>query len=96
MAKSGTKSVQNGLILVAQKAELDREDIRVGYVVTKKLGNSPIRNRIKRRLRNVAREVISELGQPGYDYVIIARKQSIDRQYNLLGDDLRKACLKIS
>ena len=47
--------------------------IRVGFTCSKKVGNSVARNRAKRRLREVARLILPELGQPGWDYVLIGR-----------------------
>lgn len=48
------------------------ESMRVGYTVTTKCGNAVVRNRIKRRLRALAAELLPELGKPGTDYVFIA------------------------
>lgn len=45
---------------------------RVGYTVTTKCGNAVTRNRIKRRLRALVREM-SATAKPGMDYVLIAR-----------------------
>lgn len=55
----------------------DRSDgdpgIRVGFTCSKKVGNAVARNRAKRRLRAVAREILPAGGQPGWDYVLIGR-----------------------
>jgi len=55
----------------------DRRDgdpgIRVGFTCSKKVGNAVARNRAKRRLRAVAREIVPARGQPGWDYVLIGR-----------------------
>ena len=51
----------------------DGPAVRVGYTVTTKCGNAVVRNRIKRRLRALVREVGAPLAKPGMDYVIIAR-----------------------
>ena len=55
----------------------DRRDgdpcVRVGFTCSKKVGNAVARNRAKRRLRAVAREVLAANGQPGWDYVLIGR-----------------------
>ena len=65
--------------------------MRVGYTVTKKIGNAVARNRIKRRFRAAAREVLPGLAEPGHDYVLIARPTALDRPWTALLDDLRRA-----
>lgn len=65
--------------------------MRVGYTVTKKLGGAVTRNRIKRRLRAAAREVVPGHAAPGHDYVLIARPSAADRPWEALLDDLRAA-----
>ncbi|MCC1482486.1 ribonuclease P protein component [Roseibaca sp. Y0-43] len=47
--------------------------IRVGYTCSKKIGNAVTRNRAKRRLRAMAREVMAQHGRPGWDYVLVGR-----------------------
>jgi ribonuclease P protein component len=74
----------------------DRHDgdpaIRVGFTCSKKVGNAVARNRAKRRLRAVAREVLNDAGQPGWDYVLIGRAgQTGTRPYAALRDDLLQA-----
>ncbi|MDX2095057.1 MAG: ribonuclease P protein component [Alphaproteobacteria bacterium] len=46
---------------------------RVGYTVTTKCGNAVVRNRIKRRLRALVRELFPASARGGYDYILIAR-----------------------
>lgn len=58
---------------ILRYASGDGGAVRLGYTVTTKCGNAVIRNRIKRRLRALARPLAAEHGIPGMDYVFIAR-----------------------
>lgn len=70
--------------------------IRVGFTCSKKVGNAVARNRAKRRLREVARLVLPELGRPGWDYVLIGRANATaNRPFDALQDDLRYALRKL-
>lgn len=78
----------------------DRRDgdpaIRVGFTCSKKVGNAVARNRAKRRLREAARLVLSEHGRPGWDYVLIGRRDvTAARPFQDLLDDLRYALKKL-
>lgn len=70
--------------------------IRVGITVTKKIGKAVTRNRIRRRLREAVRAVAAEAGEPGCDYVLIARAAAYDRAFPDLLDDLRRALLSLA
>ena len=57
---------------------LDRGDggaARVGFTVTKKVGNAVVRNRIRRRLKEAVRVHAADDMQPGNDYVIVGREE---------------------
>ena len=91
-AKSGEKWVAKGFILQAVRAEHD--NVQIGYTVSKKVFKSAVkRNRIKRRLRAVAADVLSQEAKTGYDYVLIGRTAAIELPYETLCKDLRW-CLK--
>ena len=49
--------------------------LRVGFTCSKKVGNAVARNRAKRRLREVARAVLTREGREGWDYVLIGRPE---------------------
>ena len=61
-----------GFVLQA-RARGAGEAIRVGYTCSRKVGNAVARNRAKRRLRALARDVFPACGRPGWDYVLIGR-----------------------
>ena len=72
------------------------DNIRVGFTATKKIGNAVVRNKAKRRLRHVARELLPELGINGVDYVFIARNSTSSTPYRNLISNARGALASIS
>ena len=64
---------------------------RFGFTVTKKAGGSVERNRMRRRLREAVRRAAELEGKPGFDYVIVARRQTLQAEFNRLVSDLSRA-----
>jgi ribonuclease P protein component len=69
--------------------------IRVGFTASKKVGGAVVRNRARRRLRALAREVLAHEAAPGYDYVLIARAETATRGYADLQKDVRFALKRL-
>ena len=65
--------------------------MRVGFTVTKKIGGAVVRNRMKRRFRALAREIVPTRGLPGSDHVMIGRAKGIERDFGLLRTELGQA-----
>ena len=65
--------------------------MRVGFTVTKKIGGAVIRNRMKRRFRALARDLVPTTGLAGADHVMIGRAGGVERDYQLLRGDLANA-----
>lgn len=84
-AARGTRIAKRGFVL--QSVSVPAEDFGVGYTVTKKTGNSPERNRIKRRLREVAK-ACSRKFKIGHNYVLIGRRECLDEPFDALVDSL--------
>jgi ribonuclease P protein component len=59
------------------------------------VGGAVVRNRARRRLRALAREVLLREAQPGYDYVLIARAETATRDYADLAKDVRFALKRL-
>ena len=70
-----------GFVLLVRPRDDDDPTMRVGFTVTKKIGNAVVRNRMKRRFRALARELLPELGIAGADHVLIGRAGGIERDY---------------
>jgi ribonuclease P protein component len=68
---------------------------RIGFTVTRKIGGAVVRNRMKRRFRALAREIIPADGLAGSDHVMIGRSGGIERDFALLRDELKKALRKV-
>jgi ribonuclease P protein component len=66
----------------------------VGLTVTKKVGNSPERNRIKRRLRAALRACGGEL-RAQHDYVLVGRREALTLPFSRVVSDLSSAIAKV-
>jgi len=66
----------------------------VGFTVTKKTGNSPQRNRIKRRLRAAVRACSRDF-RPGHDYVLLGRREALTEPFDKLVADLRGSLKRV-
>ena len=69
--------------------------MRLGLTVSKKVGNAVVRNRMKRRFRELARAILPEAGIAGADHVLIGRAGGIERPFAELVTDLVKALQKV-
>jgi ribonuclease P protein component len=97
LAANSAKRAANGgfVLLVRDRADADAT-MRLGITVTKKIGNAVVRNRMKRRFRVLAREMLPTHGIKGADHIMIGRASGIERDFALLRQDLAKALEKIT
>ncbi|WP_188789715.1 ribonuclease P protein component [Salipiger pallidus] len=86
-----------GSMLVQARFRDDGDpSVRIGFTCSKKVGNAVARNRAKRRMREIARLTLPEIARPGWDYVLIGRRDATaERPFGALCDDLRYALRKI-
>ena len=80
-----------GFVLLVRRRDDGEDSMRIGFTVTKKIGGAVVRNRMKRRLRELARELLPAGGVPGADHVLIGRTSGIERDFGLLREELAKA-----
>jgi ribonuclease P protein component len=90
VAAKGRKAAVHGLVLQAL-ARADQEPARIGFTVTKKIGNAVVRNRTRRRLKEAARLLLKTRPVEGADLVIIGREGTLRRRFTDLMDDLGRA-----
>lgn len=92
VAANRRRAVEPGLVLQAGgKRREAPEAIRIGFTASRKVGGAVERNRAKRRLRSLARDIMALEAEPGRDYVLVARRAILTRPYALLEQDLRRA-----
>jgi ribonuclease P protein component len=88
-AARGKRAARPGLVL--QALAVPEPSLRLGFTVTKKIGNAVIRNRARRRLKEAARLTLPGMGLSGWDLVLIGRDATAERPFPLLIEDLRGA-----
>jgi ribonuclease P protein component len=93
VAAKGRKAPMPGLVLQALKRD-DDAPARLGFTVTKKVGNAVIRNRTRRRLKEAARLLLRDQPVAGADLVLIGRDATRSRDFAALREDLRRALAK--
>lgn len=69
--------------------------IRVGFTVTRKVGNAVVRNRVRRRLREIARMVIPAEARPDLDYVLVGRQGALARDFAAMRRELQEALKRL-
>ena len=94
VAAKGRKAAVHGLVLQALARD-DDAPVRVGFTVTKKVGNAVVRNRTRRRLKEATRLLLRAHPATGADVVVIGRDSTRARPFVDLIDDLRRACGKV-
>lgn len=94
-AARARRRVTPGFILQARPRGSDEPNgglIRVGFTCSRKVGGSVARNRARRRLREIARLELPGHGRPGWDYVLVGRKDTTaTRDFETMRDELRRA-----
>jgi ribonuclease P protein component len=104
VAAHGRKWVAPGLILQVSPQRFAESQAgagapsqapRIGFTVSRKVGNAVVRNRVRRRLRAVADVVMPDHARPDCDYVMIGRRQTLTRPFPALVQDLELALRKV-
>jgi ribonuclease P protein component len=88
-ANSGIRNARAGFVLLTRPN--GGAGIRFGITVTKKIGNAVVRNRMKRRFRELLRAALPTQGLPDHDHVLIGRAGGVERDFHRLAEELAQA-----
>lgn len=89
VAKTRRKWAAPGLVMQVRRTS--GTGFRVGFTVTKKVGNAVERNRVRRRLRAAANQILPGNASLGHDYVLIGRRATLDRPFGEIKADILDA-----
>ncbi len=95
-ANRGKRYATLGFVLLVRDRQDGDAAIRLGITITKKVGNAVIRNRMRRRFRELAREMLADKGKAGADHILIGRDDGIERDFAELRADMKRALEKLS
>jgi ribonuclease P protein component len=90
-ANKGQRVPMPGFVLLVRDRKDGDPTLRLGITITKKVGGAVIRNRMKRRFREIAHALLPELGISGADHVLIGRNGGIERDFDALKAEFVKA-----
>lgn len=85
-ANRGLRVARPGFVLLARPN--GGEGVRYGITVTKKIGNAVVRNRMKRRFRELLRAALPVHGLPDHDHILIGRESGVERNFKQLAEEL--------
>ncbi|ANK11997.1 ribonuclease P protein component [Erythrobacter neustonensis] len=88
-ANAGLRNARTGFVLLTRPN--GGQGIRFGITVTKKIGNAVVRNRMKRRFRELLRAALPQHGLADHDHVLIGRAGGVERDFHQMADELGKA-----
>ena len=94
-ANRGKRYATPGFVLLVSDRRDDDPAIRLGITITKKVGNAVIRNRMRRRFRELMREMLTDKGKAGADHILIGRDGGIEKDFAELRTDMAKALEKL-
>lgn len=88
-ANKGLRNARPGFVLLTRPN--GGEGVRYGITVTRKIGNAVVRNRMKRRFRELLRASLPTKALTNHDHVLIGRAGGVERDFATMAEELEKA-----
>jgi ribonuclease P protein component len=92
-AASAMRAPGRAFVLQARR-RADEGQVRVGFTVSRQVGNAVERNRVRRRLRDAVRRADGRL-RPGHDYVLVGRRAALELPFDEIMQELDSALCQI-
>lgn len=80
------KTYGGSLLILGVLVQKDEKAFRAGFITTKRLGGAVVRNRMRRRLRDIVRKEQQRL-RPGFWIVVVARSRAASASHQELKDE---------
>ena len=87
---------QHVIVQAAQDLSEEKRSARIGFTATKKVGKAHERNKMKRRMRAILREIYEKYTKENTDYLIVARRDTATCLFKELRKDVRRAIRKVN
>jgi ribonuclease P protein component len=94
-ATAGAMRVPAAAFVLQARCRADSDSVRVGFTVSRQVGNAVERNRVRRRLREMVRLAGAGTLQAGHDYVLVGRRAALSRPFGDMVQDLAAAARRI-
>ena len=96
LAAAAAVKVSTKAFIIQMRDRRDDGPARVGFTVSKKVGNAVERNRVRRRLREIVRHASDEAARPGHDYVLVGRRAGLSAPFDGLLEDFKSALQRLN
>jgi ribonuclease P protein component len=95
LAAAGGRKVAMAAFVLQALVRADDGPIRVGFTVSKKVGNAVERNRVRRRLKDVVKRSAAGCLRSGHDYVLIGRRAALQLPFERVAEEFKSALRRL-